>query len=422
MKKFTITILAITLAFIVVPSLLTAEAPVVDGDLITTADSSDVFIAKIVGAKKFKRLILNPEIFNSYNHFTWNRIKEVDSSTFNDFLVSSLVRKDGDAKIYYLSSVMNTDNGVKQLIPTDSDFIGHGFDRDAIYTINDLEHALYVAGKDYKAEISPPIKGLDFDSYFDSHAPKWHEALPKTPAENSRVDEYLDELGWDKASALAVAKKVRNSTVCILHTATSSSCSTGVVIAPDIIATCSHCIYEGEDPTAVIDFFVKTIDGRIFRATPLAQPPGAVDGVDLAVARVHIGVDVLPPPLPIAQSTARLGDPVIIVGHPSGMHGGWIPVIGEVEFIGDENKLGIRSFHIYASSRSGNSGSPIANKHGAIISVFTGSTTRNSPLYGEATAPYPFGLYLSLDATRDKVATGIYGRVFYEFFKQYAAK
>ena len=40
----------------------------VDGDVAREADEFDVYIIKIVGDKKFKRLILNPDVFNMYGH------------------------------------------------------------------------------------------------------------------------------------------------------------------------------------------------------------------------------------------------------------------------------------------------------------------------------------------------------------------
>ena len=39
---------------------------IVDGDLVKTATSFDVHIVKLIGSKSFKRLILNPDIFNQY--------------------------------------------------------------------------------------------------------------------------------------------------------------------------------------------------------------------------------------------------------------------------------------------------------------------------------------------------------------------
>ena len=35
-----------------------------DGDLVREADEFDVYIVKLVGTSKFKRLILNPDVFN----------------------------------------------------------------------------------------------------------------------------------------------------------------------------------------------------------------------------------------------------------------------------------------------------------------------------------------------------------------------
>ncbi|MDD5590145.1 MAG: hypothetical protein PHQ47_03155, partial [Candidatus Portnoybacteria bacterium] len=48
-----------------------------EGDTIKTATNPDVYIAKYVGSKKFKRLILNPQVFESYGHLSWSKIKTV---------------------------------------------------------------------------------------------------------------------------------------------------------------------------------------------------------------------------------------------------------------------------------------------------------------------------------------------------------
>ena len=45
-----------------------------DGDLVKTKHHYDVYILKILpNGKRFKRLILNPEIFNSYGHLSWGK-------------------------------------------------------------------------------------------------------------------------------------------------------------------------------------------------------------------------------------------------------------------------------------------------------------------------------------------------------------
>ncbi|MFA6897749.1 MAG: hypothetical protein WCQ96_05740, partial [Patescibacteria group bacterium] len=63
------------------PLSVKAATAIVDGDIVksnaTNSDgtpaisSLDVYIVKTVGTKKFKRLVLNPNIFASYSHLKW---------------------------------------------------------------------------------------------------------------------------------------------------------------------------------------------------------------------------------------------------------------------------------------------------------------------------------------------------------------
>ena len=73
-----------------------------DGDLVREADEFDVYIVKLVGDKMFKRLILNPDVFNMYGHLEWTDIQVVDDGTLTTYTTSELVRADGDEKVYKL--------------------------------------------------------------------------------------------------------------------------------------------------------------------------------------------------------------------------------------------------------------------------------------------------------------------------------
>lgn len=105
-----------------------------NGDIVKTANSDDVYIIKLINNKQFKRLILNPDIFNSYGHLRWENVKTVNS--LEDYQESSLVREiysDGsivNGKIYKLYP--SGDTGVKVL------FEGE-YDEDSVYGINHTE-------------------------------------------------------------------------------------------------------------------------------------------------------------------------------------------------------------------------------------------------------------------------------------------
>ncbi len=125
-----------------------------DGDLIRNSNAQgeakfDVYIVKIVGDKKFKRLILSPFVFESYKHLNWDNIKEVNQATLDAYTTSSLVRSDNSDKVYNLTP--NGDNGIKQwLNMTASEFLNQ-YDSDSIYQVNSFELEAYENGTDIGA-------------------------------------------------------------------------------------------------------------------------------------------------------------------------------------------------------------------------------------------------------------------------------
>jgi hypothetical protein len=120
-----------------------------EGDTIKTATSPDVYIAKYVGSKKFKRLILSPSVFNSYKHLSWGAIKTVSQAEMDAFTTSDLVRATGDTKVYKLVPVADSDNGSKQwLNMTAEAFTAGGYDWDSIYVINNTDRDVYTTGSD----------------------------------------------------------------------------------------------------------------------------------------------------------------------------------------------------------------------------------------------------------------------------------
>lgn len=132
-----------------------------DGDLIKTSDNPDVYIVKLVSstglgqAEKYKRLILNPEIFNQYGHLKWENIKAVSQAELDEYAISDLVRAVGDEKVYKLYP--NGDTGEKRWIKTAEDFTGFSYKVNAIYEINSYERDFYNLGLDltYQAPETP---------------------------------------------------------------------------------------------------------------------------------------------------------------------------------------------------------------------------------------------------------------------------
>lgn len=118
-----------------------------DGDLIRVNGEVDVYIVKIINGKYFKRLILNPEIFNSYGHLRWDNIQQVVQSIADRFQTSNLVKE-----VYPNGTVVNNnvyalfphqDTGIKRLV------VGGSYDPDSVYHINHLEagETFYTTGE-----------------------------------------------------------------------------------------------------------------------------------------------------------------------------------------------------------------------------------------------------------------------------------
>lgn len=112
-----------------------------EGALIRGIGQFDVWIVKYVGTKQFKRLILNPDVFNMYGHLRWEDIMDIDPAIVASFTESTLIRADGDTKVYKLYP--DGDVGIKKWIQTGNIFTAWGYDWDAVYTINTFDRDAY---------------------------------------------------------------------------------------------------------------------------------------------------------------------------------------------------------------------------------------------------------------------------------------
>ena len=149
------TVVSLSGLSLLAPLSVSAATTLVDGDIVksnaTNSDgtpalsSLDVYIVKIVGTKKFKRLVLNPNIFASYGHLKWSNLKTVSQAEIDALTTSSLVREDGNDKVYALTPVVGGDTGAKSWINVSAaQFLGLSqSDPDSIYTINSTDSAAY---------------------------------------------------------------------------------------------------------------------------------------------------------------------------------------------------------------------------------------------------------------------------------------
>jgi hypothetical protein len=152
------------------PAETPAEEKIVinDGDLVRNPSAEgltqfDIYIVKLVGGKKFKRLILSPHVFESYKHFDknndgdkgWNDVTDISQAVIDSYAASDLIREVNDTKVYKLTA--DGDTGTKQwLNMSANDFSVKGYDADSIYNINAADRDAYTAGLDITASGASP--------------------------------------------------------------------------------------------------------------------------------------------------------------------------------------------------------------------------------------------------------------------------
>ncbi|MCK4891268.1 MAG: hypothetical protein KAS78_01235 [Candidatus Pacebacteria bacterium] len=126
-------------------ALIKSDATNTDGT--PTLKSLDVYIVKVVGEKKFKRLMLNPTVFESYEHLSWGDIQTVSQAVMDEYTTSSLVRVDTDLDEKVYAMAPDGDIGSKSWVNLTSDqFLTEaGSDADSIYTINATDGGNYTA-------------------------------------------------------------------------------------------------------------------------------------------------------------------------------------------------------------------------------------------------------------------------------------
>lgn len=129
-----------------------------DGDLIRNPNADgmaqfDIYIVKMINGKSFKRLIISPHVFESYEHFDkngngnpWDDVKDISQSTMSEYTASNLVRAVGDTRVYKLSASEGSDTGIKQWLDMTAEQFLAGYDADSIYEINIVDRDVYTLG------------------------------------------------------------------------------------------------------------------------------------------------------------------------------------------------------------------------------------------------------------------------------------
>lgn len=132
-----------------------AAVTINEGDIFRASNDYKVYIAKYVGAKKFKRWFVGPQMFDIYKHLGFAKVKVVDPAVAAGFTESKLVRVDGDDKVWHIGNAVAGQSAEKQWIPTLAVFQGAGFDWDGVYLINAAEGAWYAMGANYGGATGP---------------------------------------------------------------------------------------------------------------------------------------------------------------------------------------------------------------------------------------------------------------------------
>jgi len=117
-----------------------------EGDLIRAVGDIDIFIINQYG---YKRLFLNPVIFNMYGHLGgWSAVKSVAPSTRDAFVTSNYYRYVDSPKVYFVE-VTGGDTGIFHWVNmTGENFLVQGGKAGAIFTINKVELDWYPKGTD----------------------------------------------------------------------------------------------------------------------------------------------------------------------------------------------------------------------------------------------------------------------------------
>jgi hypothetical protein len=117
-----------------------------EGNLIRAEGDFDIFIINQYG---YKRLFLNPAIFEMYGHLgSWDDVITVTPETRDAFITSSHYRYVNEDKVYHLE-VTGEDTGTLQWINMAADdFLSQGGTANGIFTINKSELDWYPKGAD----------------------------------------------------------------------------------------------------------------------------------------------------------------------------------------------------------------------------------------------------------------------------------
>ena len=135
--------------------------PIGDGSLMVLAGTSDLYQAHVVDGTLFKRLILNPAVFDGYG-FQLSAVRSVEQAEFDRWATTDLARLGDDARVWRLFP--DGGEGVRRWLDiTPQQFEAAGFDWDAVTSINQTEFDAWREG--------PPITAAELGLESDDTPP-----------------------------------------------------------------------------------------------------------------------------------------------------------------------------------------------------------------------------------------------------------
>ncbi|HUT96323.1 MAG TPA: hypothetical protein VMW82_02020 [Candidatus Paceibacterota bacterium] len=117
-----------------------------EGDSIRAEGDFDIFIINQYG---YKRLFLNPTIFNMYGHLgSWEDVKTVAPETRDAFITSTHYRFVDEDKVYHMNVTGEDTGTLHWLNMTGENFLVQGGKSEAIFIINKSEFEWYEKGEE----------------------------------------------------------------------------------------------------------------------------------------------------------------------------------------------------------------------------------------------------------------------------------
>jgi len=164
-----------------VPVAPAANAALVEGSLIKTADAPEVYIINDKAHGSYlgwKRHIFNPEVFNMYGHLKWENIQIVSQAVLDSYETSDLYKSDTDPRVYSLEETGTS--AVKHHVTDLATFDCKGYSWDQVFIVNEKEVNYYATGSAETCGTTTPTVGSGLSVSLASDTPAASTILSDT--------------------------------------------------------------------------------------------------------------------------------------------------------------------------------------------------------------------------------------------------